>query len=437
MPKLAIAALIALLLALGMVFGSALWILAGITGVLVVGASYGLANLWSDSAVVTRVGDDREVKIGSQVPVEIVVTNTSKIPLPWILVEDLLPRLNDQTLSPSVPHTGRRLGVFLIPAEGEVRLEYVVQPNRRGYLQVGPTVVETGDLLGLFRRFKVAGDPCYVTVLPEIVAMSAFDVGSRRPIGEVRIREHVIDDPTRLRGIRQWQPGDPMRRVHWSATARTGVLHSKIYEPSSVIGATLILDMHESSNPLSQEPRRLDLAVSAAASIATTLHDAGEPFGLASNARDAVDRVRSEGPDVQYDRRAQAAMSKTMKEQSDRLRPVTLKPDVGAVHYHEMIRTLARLERTDGLTLPQLLVECESRISSETTMVFLIQTADEAAAAAILSMARRGRAVMVVVNTHDPNDFSSIAAPFIASRIEAHHLADRDSIVDLCRAMVR
>ncbi len=59
------------------------------------------------------------------------------------------------------------------------------------------------------------------------------------------MRENVMDDPTRLRGIRRWQPGDPMRSVHWAATARTGMLHSKVYEPSSIAGATLILDFHQ------------------------------------------------------------------------------------------------------------------------------------------------------------------------------------------------
>jgi uncharacterized protein (DUF58 family) len=437
LSKLAVVAVIALLISLGMIFGSALWVLAGITGVLVLATSYGMSAIWADAATVSRDGGDQEVKIGTQLPVRIKVTNSGKLPLLWVLVEDLLPRMHSRPNAPSIPYEGTRLGVFLIGSGKEIRLEYTVDLKRRGYLQLGPTVLETGDLLGLFRRFKVAGQPSYITILPEVVPMSTFAVGSRRPIGEVRIREHVIDDPTRLRGIRQWQPGDPMRRVHWAATARTGVLHSKVYEPSSVIGVTLILDMHCDSNPEQHEPVRLDLAVSAAASIATLLHDAGEPFGLASNGRDAADRIRAEGPTVQYDRRGAAAESKSMLDASDRLRPVLMKADRTTPHYREMLGTLARLERSDGLKLPELLVESESRISSDTTMMFIVQTADEVTMSAILSQARRGRAVAVIINTYNQDAFSAIAGPLIAARIDVFHLLDRNSIADVCKALVR
>ena len=148
--------------------------------------------------------------------------------------------------------------------------------------------------MGMYR--DTAGtQPHYITVLPNIVTLNSYEIGSRRPIGEIRMRDNIMDDPTRLRGIRQWQAGDPMRSVHWAATARTGTLHSKIYEPSSIIGATLILDLHTSSNPKNHEPIRSDLAITAAASIAHSLHDANEPFGLATNGRDAADRIRLEG----------------------------------------------------------------------------------------------------------------------------------------------
>ena len=142
------------------------------------------------------------------------------------------------------------LSVLLIWGRDSKRMEYSMRCNRRGYFQIGPTIMETGDVMGLYRRYRVGTEPQYVTVLPDVVPLTSYEIGSRRPIGEIRMRENVMDDPTRLRGIRQWQPGDPMRSVHWAATARTGSLHSKVYEPSSIVGATLVLDLHESTTPL-------------------------------------------------------------------------------------------------------------------------------------------------------------------------------------------
>jgi uncharacterized protein (DUF58 family) len=293
--------------------------------------------------------------------------------------------------------------------------------------------METGDLMGLYRRYRVGNKPQYITVLPEIVPLTAYEIGSRRPIGEIRMRENVMDDPTRLRGIRQWQPGDPMRSVHWAATARTGTLHSKVYEPSSIIGATLVLDLHESTTPKEHEPKRSDLAATAAASIAAALHEANEPVGLATNGRDAADRVRRQGWVGDHRVRGEATEAASMMSESDRLRPVLLPPSRGPLHMKDILRTLARLERTDGLTFAELLVECESQLSSETTLLVILQQCTAETIAMLIGLAQRGRAVAVIVNTHDINDYSQIAGPLIASRIPTFHLSSADSIADVCR----
>ena len=441
--KLTIAAAISTLLLVGILFGASLWVLAGIAIAMLVGVNYLLANTWSTSAVARRLTMDRELKVGSKANASIEITNTSKVPMLWLLVEDLLPKqvLVANTHSPPLEIVGERLAVIMLGPGETKSIDYEVHCKRRGYLQIGPTVLETGDLMGLFRRFRVGNDPQYITVMPEIVPLTDYEIGSRRPIGEIRMRANVMDDPTRLRGIRQWQIGDPMRSVHWAATARTGTLHSKIYEPSSIAGATLILDMHTSTNPSSHEPVRTDLAVTAAASIAASLHDAGEPFGLVTNGRDAADRIRTEGwqgdDRVSFpQKRSDVSGAAAMRTENDRLNPVIVAPSRGPVQFKEVHRTLARLERTDGLTLAELLVECESQLSGDTTLLVILQQASPATIAVLVSLSNRGRAVAVIINTHDINDYTSIAGPLIASRIPTFYLSDKESIAGVCRSVL-
>ena len=426
-------AAVALLLLVGMLFGSSLLMLAGVTiGLLVLVNRY-IATVWSGSTTATRLTSDLEVKIGTTVAVEVEITNPTKIPTLWLLVEDLPPQQLLHLDSPPLQILGRRLAVMLLWPGQRKRISYQIKCHRRGYLQVGPTVLETGDLMGLFRRFRVGTQPQYITVLPEVLALCDYEIGSRRPIGEIKMRENVMADPTRLRGIRQWQIGDPMRSVHWAATARTGILHSKVYEPSSIIGATIVLDLHQTTNPDHHEPHRSELAVTAAVSIAASLHQAGEPFGLASNGRDAADRIRMSGWVGDHRVRAEASAATTLPPTNDRLLPVLLKAQRGPVAFEELHRTLARLERTDGLTLEEMLIECESELSGETTLLIILQTATPAMIAAILSQSTRGRAVAVVINTVNVSDFTALAGPLIASRIPTFHLANRDSIANVCR----
>lgn len=447
---------------MGMVFGAALWILAGAVMLAAIGLSYVMANQFTDAVKIVRSGGDVEVKAGSKMPVEVRVQNESRWPLPWVLAEDMSPKFATQSsdsFSPSVQFDGQRLGVFLIPAGEHRTLHYTVDCRRRGYLQVGPTMVETGDLLGMFRRFRVVGRPTFITVLPTVYPISDYAIGSRRPIGEIRLRERSMEDPTRIRGIRQWQIGDPMRSVHWAATARTGVLHSKIYEPSSIVGATIVLDMHTKSNPSENEPLRCDLAISAAASIAYYLMQLGEPFGMVTNGRDAADRLQTPQPRSanqepadqehtdrpftdqkfssakEFRRREAIANVKTMSSVNDRIAPVVIKTEKTAIHYQRMLSTLARLERSDALTLADLFLQCESQIASDTTALVIIQNVDERSLAAIISLARRGRAVTVIANVHCPETYGMIAAPLGAVGIATHHLRDSDSIAGLCRAV--
>lgn len=432
-PAFAIAAAVSALLLIGMLFGASLWVLSAIVAGILLAINYFLARTWSTKTFATRQGADAEVKIGSQIPISLSITNHSKIPVLWMLVEDLLPRQAAGNLRPLVEVVGQRLQVVLLWG-GETRhLNYDLICKRRGYIQVGPTVLETGDLMGLYRRYRVTNKPQYITVLPDVIPLHTYEIGSRRPIGEIRMRENVMDDPTRLRGIRHWQPGDPMRSVHWAATARTGQLHSKVYEPSSIIGATLILDLHKETTPEQHEPIRSDLAITAAASIAAMLHDQNEPIGLATNGRDAADRIRQEGWSGDHRVRGQATSAASMQTESDRLRPIILAPDRGPSNLKEIHRSLARLERTDGLTLAELLVECESQLSAETTLLVILQQATEQSIGALIGLARRGRAVAVIINTHDINDYSEIAGPLIAARITTHRLASHESIAEVCR----
>ena len=432
--RFGILAAAAVLLLCGMLFGASLWVVASFAAGAMIAGNFALAAAWSGAAVAVRTGGDREVKVGSRVAVEVAVTNRGRLPIAWLLAEDLMPRWAVTSRHPSLRTEGERLRVMMLMPGQTRRLRYEVICHRRGYFQIGPTVLETGDLMGLFRRYRVGAAPQFVTVLPEVGWLSGYDVGSRRPIGEIRIRDSVIEDPTRLRGIRLWQPGDPMRSVHWAATARTGSLHTKVYEPSSLAGVTLVPDLHESTNPARHEPVRGDLAVSAAATIAAAIHEMNEPLGLATNGRDAAERVRTEGWIGDHRVRDELTRAVSMADRDGRLRPLIVPAARGTAHLKQITRTLGRLDRTDGLTLPECLAECEGRIARETTLMVILQQCPPESLASLLSLSRRGWAVEVIINTHEVEDYARIAGPLIADNIATHHLRDRESITALCRA---
>ena len=177
------------------------------------------------------------------------MTNNGAVPVPWVLLEDLLPPSALRQKPPRIKLKGKRLRIGVLRGHKEMALKYRIECQYRGYYQIGPLLLESGDLFGLHRRHRVETEPAFLMVYPKIVQLTGYDLASRRPIGDVRLTHRLYEDPTRIAGVRPYEAGDPLNRVHWRATARTGTLHSKVYEPTTLAGATILLDFHPTGYP--------------------------------------------------------------------------------------------------------------------------------------------------------------------------------------------
>jgi uncharacterized protein (DUF58 family) len=426
-----IAAILILLLALIFDFGLLAYAMYVLLGILLI--SRLLTRQWAENLSARRECNRLTVEVGDVVAVVVRVRNLGRWPVPWVLLEDLLPRQALIHDPPNLRVVGRRVQLSMLRAGGTQSLRYQLQCNRRGYYQLGPLVLETGDLFGLHRRYRVLSDPHFLLVFPKVLPLEGFDIASRRPIGEVRMSHRLYEDPTRMAGVRAYQPGDPLNRVHWRATARTGQLHSKVYEPSTVAGITILLDFHQDSHDPRHEPMRSELAVTAAASLANAVYQMGQQIGLLTNGRDAADRIRVEGWDQDHRDRDAARRGASMAERSDRLQPVIVPTRRGAEQLVQILETLGRVELTDGLRLPELLREAGGRLPRDATVVALLPSVSDANAVALGSLKRQGFAVTVILNVYEPFDYARAAAPLLDQGIDTRQLSDEAAIPDLCR----
>ena len=76
----------------GMLFGASLWILAAVAAGAVLYANKFMAQTWTRSVIATRNAPDDELKVGDTMTVTVELTNTGRLPVFWVLAEDLLPR---------------------------------------------------------------------------------------------------------------------------------------------------------------------------------------------------------------------------------------------------------------------------------------------------------------------------------------------------------
>jgi uncharacterized protein (DUF58 family) len=367
------------------------------------------------------------------------VLNLGRLSVPWVLLEDAVPLEALRQHPPRLHLKGTALSLAQLKAQSEKTLSYEVRFLARGYYQFGPLLLESGDLFGLHRRFRVVTAPHYVLVYPKVVALEGYDIASRRPIGEVRISHRLFEDPTRIAGVRPYEKGDPLNRIHWRATARTGLLHSKVYEPSCIAGATLVLDFHAGSFAFQNAMNRAELAITTTASLANAVYQMGEQVGLVTNGRDAAERVRYEGWHQEFRTRALARAKANTHEQSDRLQPLRVETQRGASQLDRILRTLARLELTDGFTLPQLLAETTSRLPRDASVIAILTTVSEEAAIALGNLRRSGYAVTaVLVMFGGESEYFDWAEPpgwvarLLAEGISFRRVDDEASLSRLC-----
>jgi uncharacterized protein (DUF58 family) len=392
-----------------------------------------LSRAWIQNLSAERECNRLSANVGERIAVVIQIRNRGVLPIAWLLLEDVLPMAALVFKPPSLSVQGRRMQLAMLGSRGKSTLFYQIVCNRRGYHQIGPLVLETGDVFGLHRRFRVATEPHFVLVYPQVVPLAGYDIASRRPIGEIRLQHRLYEDPTRIAGVRQYEAGDPLNRVHWRATARTGLLHSKVYESSTIAGATILLDFHKASHAAKDEPYRSELAVTAAASLANAVYEMGQQIGFVSNARDAVDRIRTEGWQHDIRSRAAARQSASMLEESDRLRPLVIPTRSGPEQLMQIMQTLARAELTDGMNFGQLVSETISRLPRDATVVAILPSAEPESIVALQMLHRRGYAVAAILNFYDDWEFGRAAVVLAAGGITAHHLKDEASVASVCQ----
>jgi len=399
---------------------------------------------WTDNLVARRTCEGGVFEIGDATTVSVEIENTGRLAIPWLIIEDSLPYEALAQRPFRIEVEGARLDLTRLGPGEETTLEYQVTFGQRGYYQLGPVLLETGDVFGLHRRFRVATEPHFALVLPKVLPLQGYNLASRRPMGEIRVVHRLFEDPTRLAGVRPWQPGDPMRRIHWRALARTGEIHSRIYENSRVAGATFLLDFHTANYQGAGAANSAELAIVTVASLANAVHLMGQQTGLVTNGRDAADRIRAEGWRAEFTTRSDALQRAAEPRDNDRLRPVRVPTGKGAETMRQILETLARLEHTDGLEFPEMLAAAVSQIPRDATVVPVLRHVTPAIALALGSLVRRGFLVTAVIAAFEKAAIPDWAQPpewaglLLAQGIDFRVVNSEEAIMNLCtEAIVR
>lgn len=226
---------------------------------------------------------------GERLDALIEVENRKFLPIPWLRVQDRMPILvgpedERQIIRAESEQMGAVVSLFSLRWYERDRRLLRLLLRSRGVYRLGPVSLESGDMFGLFEQAGELENYDYLTVYPQPLAFEALQFPVGDPFGDRRTQRRLYEDPNQPLGVRSYHPEDDFRRIHWPATAHTGELQVRVFQPVSA--RMLVVCMNISTLAHYWEgtlPDVLDYLVRAAASICERGLQDGYRVGLISN----------------------------------------------------------------------------------------------------------------------------------------------------------
>ena len=183
---------------------------------------------------------------GDEIPLHLTIWNRKILPLAWITVDDHVtqgatirerPVSDSEVIGMGVVRNGWTLG----PYERVIRELHIVA-DRRGRYRFGPVHLKAADLFAGGSTSEERPMPDAYLVVPRSVPLHGDRTRFKASTGE-RPAAGFLEDPALFAGLRPYEPGDPMRRIHWKAAARTGQIRSKRFDSSRERELLIALDI--------------------------------------------------------------------------------------------------------------------------------------------------------------------------------------------------
>ena len=119
---------------------------------------------------------------------------------------------------------------------------------KRGVYSLGPTILNSGDPLGLFKSVITIPSKKSIVVYPHLIDIQQFSIYPSSEEGGGHLQIQTAQTTPQASGIREYQPGDPLNRVHWPYTMKHGNLMVKEFDEETQSNAWILLDVQKNKH---------------------------------------------------------------------------------------------------------------------------------------------------------------------------------------------
>lgn len=188
-------------------------------------------------------------QVGEVLNEEYEIINRSILPKVWLKVADKAEFLGG---------TGSKV---ITGIGGKQSRSYVALTllQNRGWFPLGPTQVESGDIFGLYSQVKTFSTHQRLLVIPYMFDIQFFLAPFGILPGGHTVRDKTLEVTPYAAGVREYVPGDTLKRIHWPSSARKQTLIVKEFEKDPLAEVWIFLDARKSAHIRSDESGLADL----------------------------------------------------------------------------------------------------------------------------------------------------------------------------------
>lgn len=243
------------------------WLLSGLTTILVI--AYVWACQMRDRVIAGRELRGTWVVVGDVLQEHFRLQNDSYLPVLWAEVVDAsdVPGYSANRVETVSAHNTRRW-----------RMSGVCQ--RRGLFTLGPWELHTGDPFGLFRvvhRYSAARS---LLVYPRVMHLPSLNLPRGASAGTSRTSQRSVELTIAASNVRDYVPGDALRRVHWRITAHRDSLMVREFDLEPSGNLWIVLDMDRRVQTGEGQESTEEYGVILAASLAAEMLRQNRAVGL-------------------------------------------------------------------------------------------------------------------------------------------------------------
>ena len=207
---------------------------------------------------------------GEDEPVEIKIklTNRGRLVRYFITIEEDCPFEQPE----------KRRHTFFLPylRPGTTSFSYVATGYRRGHYASANTILQSGDPLGLMIRRRTFSLPLNITVYPAYYPVQGLPMTDANWTDwSSAIKSRAANE---IYGSREYQPGEPLKYIHWRNTARMGRLMLKEFEQAGQGSLSVAFETKDDFGE--GRETTLEYSIKIAASLGRLCTDSGQSLDI-------------------------------------------------------------------------------------------------------------------------------------------------------------